>query len=749
MQEAKMKIMTMGSVSVAPESNSPQLLSDSFEQAALLAKLGGASTFLASLPSGAQGRWIRQQIQQADVLTDYLQEHSHSHNIQDIEFDENKFADPRSQVWKAFCFDSMVMGTPTNRNTLFRVLSTLQTTHTFFDLGHLPKSFEAEWLKQALSDCNILRLTHTSWKQLEELLFPGKSQSPDGLEKLLHRFQIPVIVLTPESTGDTFVLEHGPLTPIRASVEHRLSSRDSVPLFNACFLSAYLWGESAVAAAEFAYEILALDDFSKKNVQEWPLLVQQKINAIKNDSLAHRTAVFRADSSVKIRRQLAQICPESPLYHFRPPSGWMNDPNGPLYYQGEYHLFYQHNPYADRWGNIHWGHAKSRDLIHWHHLPVALAPEDTGYDKDGVFSGCALLLDETPCIVYTGVYPETQCLAFSHDGMTSWEKFRSNPQILNRPRPHLHGFRDPFIWKGDHQWWMVLGSGIEDQGGVVLLYSSQNLYDWTYVGLLCQGTMSQGYNWECPNFFNIGEKWVLLISPMGDDPRTIYAIGDFANQQFHPEQWGLFDYGQNYYAPNTLINQGSRRLVWGWIDQEGLGWRGCLSIPRDLDLDSEGNLLIYPASEIRALRRNHRTIETGSLTSSVSLSVSNKSGIEIFLQIPQPQTGSFVLRVNGSPHEIRVSTTGVEAFGEAMPVVPGDPSHPMELRLFFDLKLIEIYLNKKQCLTVLSPEIPQTLELSSHGENFQFSQFDYWDLSPSSFTHFWESSQYTTVNNLE
>ncbi|MBN2309561.1 MAG: glycoside hydrolase family 32 protein, partial [Candidatus Hydrogenedentes bacterium] len=177
----------------------------------------------------------------------------------------------------------------------------------------------------------------------------------------------------------------------------------------------------------------------------------------------------------------------------------MNDPNGLIQWKGQYHLFYQHNPGEAVWGNMHWGHAVSADLIHWRHLPIALAPEPDGPDAFGVFSGCAVDNDGIPTLVYTGVAPpETQCIATGSDDLVTWTKYEGNPVIAGPPDEfEVTGFRDPKVWRDGDTWDMVVGSGIEGKGGAVLLYRSPDLINWTYLRPLHIGDADKtGPMWE-------------------------------------------------------------------------------------------------------------------------------------------------------------------------------------------------------------------------------------------------------------
>jgi len=154
-----------------------------------------------------------------------------------------------------------------------------------------------------------------------------------------------------------------------------------------------------------------------------------------------------------------------PQYHFLPPSNWMNDPNGPIFWRGKSHVFYQYNPNGAFSGSKHWGHAVTQDLVHWKNLPVALAPTPGGPDKDGVYTGCAVIDQGTPTMIFTGVRPEVQMIATSNDPeMAAWTKYAGNPVIPAPPSGlEVTGFRDPCVWKEDDGWYMAVGSGLADR----------------------------------------------------------------------------------------------------------------------------------------------------------------------------------------------------------------------------------------------------------------------------------------------
>src|SRR5215470_18785894 len=271
---------------------------------------------------------------------------------------------------------------------------------------------------------------------------------------------------------------------------------------------------------------------------------------------------------ISLRFKLAAD-PLRPSLHLLPTKNWMNDPNGPIYWNGLYHMFFQYNPNAAVWGDMHWNHAVSEDMIHWRHLPIALAPTPGWADADGCFTGSAVNDNGTATILYTGVketpfeqatlrdghhnFRETQCLATSSDPqLRVWTKWKD--PVLEPPNDErLTGFRDPFLWRDERSkfWFLGVASGQFKVGGRVLLYRSRDLHNWEYLHPLASGHWTEKENtnpvdsgemWECPDFFPLGNKWVLLYSTA---EQVIWEVGEFDAQElvFHPQKRGVLDHG--------------------------------------------------------------------------------------------------------------------------------------------------------------------------------------------------------------
>ncbi len=333
---------------------------------------------------------------------------------------------------------------------------------------------------------------------------------------------------------------------------------------------------------------------------------------------------------------------ERPAYHVTPTIGWMNDPNGFSVYKGEYHLFYQYHPYSNEWGPMHWGHVKTRDFLHWERLPAALAP-DADYDRAGCFSGSAVELpDGRQLLMYTGVQRghtpdgfiqdvQTQCIAVG-DGV-DFEKTEENPVLDGKDLPQdgsTVDFRDPKLWREDDgNYYAVIGNRTADGSGAILLYRSSDCKKWEFVRTLDRCCNQYGKMWECPDFFPLDGKHVLLTSPQEMTPvglefhagnGTVCLIGDYVPQKkgFSRQFVQAIDYGLDFYAPQTLLTPDGRRVMIAWMQNwSTVGakpyhcrWFGQTTIPRELSV-RDGRLYQNPVRELESARGQcviHRNI---------------------------------------------------------------------------------------------------------------------------------------------
>uniref|UniRef100_A0ACD5V6B5 Uncharacterized protein n=2 Tax=Avena sativa TaxID=4498 RepID=A0ACD5V6B5_AVESA len=342
----------------------------------------------------------------------------------------------------------------------------------------------------------------------------------------------------------------------------------------------------------------------------------------------------------------AMLAWQRTAFHFQSEKNWMNDPNGPLYYKGWYHLFYQWNPEGPVWGNISWGHAVSRDLVHWLHLPVAMAP-DHWYDVNGVWSGSATQLpDGRIVMLYTGSTADgaqVQVLAEPADPsdplLRRWAKSGSNPVLLPPPGIAPTDFRDPttaWLNPGNSAWRVAIGSKNRDRAGLALVYRTEDFARYDLLPAPLHAVEGTGM-WECVDFFPVsaaesgdvgletsappgpGVRHVLKAS-LDDDRHDYYAIGtyDAGSDRWTPDDAAVdvgiglrYDYGK-FYASKTFYDPvRRRRVLWGWVGESDSeradilkGWSSLQSIPRTVLLDRKtgSNLLQWPVVEVENLR---------------------------------------------------------------------------------------------------------------------------------------------------
>lgn len=318
---------------------------------------------------------------------------------------------------------------------------------------------------------------------------------------------------------------------------------------------------------------------------------------------------------------------QRPVYHMSVPVGWMNDPNGFSMYQGEAHLFYQYYPYETRWNSMHWGHVKTEDFIKWTYLPAALAPDEE-YDGDGIFSGSAVENMGKQVLMYTGVKEisghgqekevrQNQCIAVG-DGI-DFVKLKENPVITGDMLPKgssLSDFRDPKIWKDDDTFYAVIGSRHADGSGQIALFSSVDLKTWRFCNILDRCHNRFGKMWECPDFFPLGEKYILAVSPQdmtaeglefhnGNGVMFLYGTFDKKDLTFKREGVHSVDYGLDFYAPQTMLTEDGRRVMIAWMKSwdtnlwpEDFKWSSMMTIPRELEY-RDGRVLQNPVREIQ------------------------------------------------------------------------------------------------------------------------------------------------------
>lgn len=435
-------------------------------------------------------------------------------------------------------------------------------------------------------------------------------------------------------------------------------------------------------------------------------------------------------------------------YHIMPKAGWINDPNGFSYFDGYYHIFYQYYPYAPEWGPMHWGHARSKDLVHWETLPIALTPGDEE-DKDGCFSGTAIVKNQRLYLFYTGHHyygdndPEhfwqNQNLAYSDDGI-HFKKYEQNPIISAPPKDNTHHFRDPKVWKHDDNYYMVIGSQNANQLGRLILYKSKNLTQWEYIGPVdsSNGQNTEGYMWECPDLFELDGKHVFLFSPQGMEAekeqylnlfQNGYFVGKFDYQNYHFDRtvFKELDHGHDFYAPQTMETPDGRRILIGWMamweshmPEKEDNWSGALTLPRELKLVND-HLYMKPIEELKQLRINDGEKNSFSLEEP-KLILNNQSYAEVNLSL---EANNFTLNLKNSEstllslifnhkdHKFKVYRSDLNSYRYAS---INNCTH-LSIQLYVDKSSIEIFINDGEAVFTerfYSEEAPQIWLSSEH-----------------------------------
>lgn len=468
-------------------------------------------------------------------------------------------------------------------------------------------------------------------------------------------------------------------------------------------------------------------------------------------------AIVQAMASVAAAVPKADADPARPTWHFRPPANWMNDPNGTIYHNGYYHLFYQHNPYGDEWGHMHWGHARSRDLATWEHLPIALWPSQE-QGEEHIFSGCASVDGEgRPILFYTSVgrgadgqaRPNEQWAARGDAEWITWEKHPANPifALATHGGPPLEGeWRDPFIFAAGGRTFLVLG-GNYGETAAVLLYEAADatLTRWAYRKLLYREPRHQMRFCECPNFFAVGEKWVLLLSPY----RPVeYMVGDFdlASLTFTPQTAGILDPGYNeiapanYYATNILYAPDGRCILLGWVRgfAPGRGWNGCLAVPRVLTIGPDNRPRQTPIAELASLRGAHYAVREIDLAGvNVGVDRLDHAAAELKVTLDPGDAARCGLRLTaavgeGAALEIVYDRQTLLVAGVPAPLSLALGA-PLELHVFLDGAVLEVFADGGRVAVTRAVDLPVggiLVEALARGGKAYVVAYERWEMKP-------------------
>ncbi|AUS26718.1 GH32 C-terminal domain-containing protein [Paenibacillus polymyxa] len=489
---------------------------------------------------------------------------------------------------------------------------------------------------------------------------------------------------------------------------------------------------------------------------------------------------------IKLDRTPLLLDRHRPQYHVSPPAHWMNEPHAPIYFDGQYHLFYQHNPQGPFFHQIHWGHWVSQDLVHWRDLPVALAPEKDQLAPDGIWSGSATYdADGLPVLFFTAGNDSAspnQSVALARstytlDGnpdLVQWVK-HPEPLIVQKKGMGAFGdFRDPFVWKDDDGWYALVGSGIE--GGAALAFASQDMLNWTYKGPFFKADIQKfpylGPIWELPVLLPLGRdkqgvnKHLLLVSPVGKeaDVEVFYWIGqlDKQNLSFIPDQDEpqLIDVGDFHFTgPSGMVDPKTGRNIVFTIAQGDRtsemeyksGWAHNGGLPLSVYLRDDGRLGIEPIQELQSLRGPKRlSLRDQSLAeSNVQLRNVHGDMLEIQLELEPSSAKKFGIKVRCTP-DGEEETLLYYDWNQTMLLVDRSKTtlHPgekcggvqggklellgenLKLHIYLDRSMVEAYANGLKSLTTrVYPSRMDALGLEIWGDGEPFvKSLDIWDM---------------------
>ncbi|MFC0561159.1 glycoside hydrolase family 32 protein [Halalkalibacter alkalisediminis] len=435
----------------------------------------------------------------------------------------------------------------------------------------------------------------------------------------------------------------------------------------------------------------------------------------------------RAYDEVKKHRREVEVDPYRLAYHVMPPVGLLNDPNGFIQFNGAYHLFYQWNPFKTDHGAKFWGHYSSRDLVHWEHHEIALAPSDW-FDKNGCYSGSAIEHENKLYLFYTGNVKDEannretyQVMAVSDDG----QQFEKKGVVINLPEGYTPHFRDPKVWKHGEHFYLIIGAQAEDLTGKAVLFCSDNLQEWEHLGPIAGAHMGPlndfGYMWECPDLFELDGQDVLIFSPQGLEPSGIYyqnlyqagyVIGKMDYEKVQYEH-GLFielDRGFEFYAPQTTVDEKGRRILIGWLgmpeEREDAHptiehkWIHSMTIPRQLK-GINGKIYQQPVTELQELRTNHCAYENVELTTKAQgFEGIEGEALEIYLETLETVTQPIKIHIRNHANIVYHPTDKLVKL-DRISYVDGKTVEERfchlqqltNLRIYLDTSSIEVFVN--------------------------------------------------------
>ncbi len=418
-----------------------------------------------------------------------------------------------------------------------------------------------------------------------------------------------------------------------------------------------------------------------------------------------------------------------PEYHFLPKKNWMNDPNATIYFKGTHHLFYQYNPTDWHWGNLHYGHATSKDLLHWEHQPIALSPAlDRG--ETHCYSGCSYINHDKIELLYTSVGQGERCqhsgsqqwAATTEDGIT-WSQIKENPvmEMSDTPELRLTEWRDPFVfsWKGGI--YALVAGVVNEEYGAIHLYKTEDYRKWTYIREFFRNTCKKEVM-ECPNLIVFGDK-VLLIHSVWDIRVLRWFVGTLDEEmEFHVLNEGCVDYG-DFFASQISFDEKDRVLMWGWLREDprrGLltdgEWAGVQAIPRVISINEDNELVQRRLPEFETLRTSEESISLknfsgkrwfktegtaaeicGTIFSEDVFSIkilADKEEREYTEIVFNPREGTYYAPMEESSLLKEVDKRPILGYFKKM------PQNRVDIDILLDGSVAEIFVNKTSCMTL-------------------------------------------------
>ena len=481
-------------------------------------------------------------------------------------------------------------------------------------------------------------------------------------------------------------------------------------------------------------------------------------------------------------REYLSADPHRPRYHLIPPDGFFNDANCTIFWNGCYHVFYlgrMPNPNADEWLPV-LDHSSSCDLVHWIHHPPAIKPATDGSMPRGIYSGDTIENAPIPTMIYH-VPNQGTCIATSgDDDLIHWTPSPANPVIPIPDEPQEYRVFDPCAWYENGTYYALIGNkntraGYE--GDATSLFCSDDCIHWEYRGPFYKSSRrwtDEVEDCACPDFFPLGDKYMLLMHGHRPYGMAHYYLGHYENEEFYPETHGRMNWqGGQLSGPETLLDDKGRRIFFGWIREarpwEQYGWASAMTLPRILSLNEDGNLRIEAAPELEKLRTKYYHRETVQLTANMEFNIEEVKGdcLELKVEIDPQDATEFGVKVRRSPDgeeetvivyssiteqlKIDLTKSTLDAEVQYPRLTPQDEDggerytdsqtapfilterEPLKLHIFLDKSVLEVFANSRQCLTQrIYPTRADSLGVSifTKGGGATLNALDAWTITP-------------------